>query len=396
MGRRSILVVTGSRAEYGSQAGLVRMISEDPGLELQLVVTGSHLSVTHGFTVLEIEGDGVPISARVDLGQDGDGPDDVARAIATGVSGFSTVFHKMKPDMVVVFGDRFEMLCPALAALPMGVPLAHIAGGQLSEGTMDDAIRHSLTKLSHIHFTSTDTYAKRIVQLGEDPARVFVVGSTGIDSILNEPLLSRDEFEAATGIVLKHPSLMATFHPATFDEVQPRQQLEEFLAVLDARPDLQIIFTMPNTDPNNRAIREGIMTYVHKNSDRASAHESLGRQLYHTALSIVDGVVGNSSSGLIEAPSFRIGTVNIGDRQRGRIRPGSVIDCGAERGAIGVAIDRILSSEFRDSIQNMANPFGDGHASKRIFEIMCSYPLEGLTSKRFYDVEFDFENNGYN
>lgn len=391
MSNRRILITTGSRAEYGLQSRLLHMISHEPSLDLQLVVTGSHLSAAHGLTVQEIETDGISISARVDLCQTDDGPDDVARAMATGISGSADVFQQLKPDLAVVFGDRFEMLCPALAALPAGLPLAHIAGGQLTMGTMDDAIRHALTKMSHLHFTSTEVYRKRIVQLGEDPAQVFVVGSMGLDTIFNDPLPGRGEFEAATGIVLDPPTLMITFHPATLDTVPSEQQLEALLAALDARPHLQLIFTMPNVDPGNRVIHERIEAYVGEHPDRASAHESLGRRLYLSALSLVDGVVGNSSSGLIEAPSFSIGTVNIGERQRGRIRPKSVVDCAPERNAIGTAIDKILSPEFRASIRDIVSPFGDGRASERVLAILRDHALEGLTFKQFHDVEFEIE-----
>jgi len=392
MSKRSILVVTGSRAEYGLLARLMHMISAEPRLELQLVITGSHLAAEHGLTIDEIDADGFPVAARVDLAQAGDSPCDVAQAVATGIAGFADVYQRLAPDLIVVFGDRFEMLCPAFAALPAGLPLAHIAGGQLTEGTMDDATRHALTKMSHLHFTATELYCKRIVQLGEEPSRVFVVGSMGLDAILNDPLAGRAEFEAATGIVLKPPTLMITFHPATLDTVPSGQQLEELLAALDARPHLQLVFTMPNADPGNRVIRERIMAYVDQHPERSSVHESLGRRLYLAALSLVDGVVGNSSSGLIEAPSFKIGTVNIGERQRGRIRPESVVDCIPERSAIGAAIERILSPEFRSSISDLVSPFGDGHASEKTLAVLRDYPLEGLTSKHFHDVEFELEN----
>jgi GDP/UDP-N,N'-diacetylbacillosamine 2-epimerase (hydrolysing) len=250
-------------------------------------------------------------------------------------------------------------------------------------------IRHSLTKMAHLHFTATPVYGRRIVQLGEDPARVFVVGSLGLDAILNESRPDRAEFEAATGIILDRPSLMVTFHPATLDAVPSGRQMEELLAALEARPNLRLVFTMPNADPDNRGIRERIEAFVQRHPDRASAHDSLGRRLYLGALSLVDGVVGNSSSGLIEAPSFGIGTVNIGERQRGRIRPASVVDCAPERAAISATIDRILSAEFRASIRELVNPFGDGQAGPRIVIALRDHPLEGLTAKRFFDLDFD-------
>ncbi|WP_074220443.1 UDP-N-acetylglucosamine 2-epimerase [Rhodovulum sp. ES.010] len=385
------MVVTGSRAEYGLQANLLRMVEADPDLELQLVVTGTHLSPAHGTTEREIQADGIPVAARVDLAQRGDGAQDIAGAIATGIAGFSAVFCRLAPDIVVILGDRFEMLCPAIAAVPASLPVAHIAGGQLTEGTMDDVIRHSLTKMSHLHFTSTETYGKRIVQLGEEPGRVFVVGSLGLDAILNDPRPDRMEFERATGIVLDRRALMVTFHPATLDRVPSECQIEEILAALERRSDVRVIFTMPNADPENNLIRERISAFVSRHSDRASCHESLGRRLYLGALSLVDGVVGNSSSGLIEAPSFGIGTVNVGARQQGRLRPASVVDCAPEREAIAEAIDRILSSGFRASIRGLKNPFGDGHAAERILAVLRSCPLDRLAAKRFHDVDFQLD-----
>ena len=253
---------------------------------------------------------------------------------------------------------------------------------------MDDAIRHSLTKLSHLHFTATDLYRTRIIQLGEDPNRVFAVGSLGLDAILNETRVSQTEFEEEAGFTLNHPSLLVTFHPATLDVIPADQQLAELLAALSQRSDLQLIFTMPNADPNHKVLRRLISDFVNKNRERASLHESLGRRLYLTALSLVDGVVGNSSSGLIEAPSFLIGTVNIGNRQQGRIRTKSIIDCEPRQSAIGDAIDEILSSEFRASIKDLQNPFGDGHADDRIIEIIRDISLEQLVPKHFYDVKF--------
>jgi UDP-hydrolysing UDP-N-acetyl-D-glucosamine 2-epimerase len=388
MNKRRILVVTGSRAEYGLQARLLKLIENDSCLELQLVVTGSHLSEFHGSTVHEIEADGIPICARIDLEQTGDQPEDISSEIGVGICKFASLLKQLKPDLIMVFGDRFEMLCPAIAALPLSLPVCHIAGGQLTEGTMDDAIRHSLTKLSHLHFTATDLYRTRIIQLGEDPNRVFAVGSLGLDAILNETRVSQTEFEEEAGFTLNHPSLLVTFHPATLDVIPADQQLAELLAALSQRSDLQLIFTMPNADPNHKVLRRLISDFVNKNRERASLHESLGRRLYLTALSLVDGVVGNSSSGLIEAPSFLIGTVNIGNRQQGRIRTKSIIDCEPRQSAIGDAIDEILSSEFRASIKDLQNPFGDGHADDRIIEIIRDISLEQLVPKHFYDVKF--------
>lgn len=384
---RTICVVTGSRAEYGLLYWLLKEIKADYALRLQLVVTGMHLSPEFGATYHEIEADGFAIDEKVGIPLDTDAPAGLARAIGCGVTGCGEAFARLKPDIIVVFGDRFEMFAAAVAALSARVPLAHIAGGQLTEGANDDAMRHAITKMAHLHFTATEEYRRRIIQLGEHPGRVFAVGATGLDNIARLKPMPREAFERAIGFKLGKRNLLVTFHPATLDEEPPEDQARRLLAALDALEDTHLIFTMPNADSGGRAIAALIEAYVRERPQKSAAFTSLGRTAYLSALSYVDAVVGNSSSGLIEAPSFRIGTINIGDRQKGRLRAASVIDCAPTTEAILEAIEGVYTPEFQSSLKTVRNPFGDGRASNRIKETLKRLPLEGILKKIFQDIK---------
>ena len=383
---RKIMVVTGSRAEYGILSGLCQLIKDHSTLDLCLAVTGTHLDEQYGSTESEILQDGFDIDFRVPLSQGGDSPLDVSRAVSIGIAGFANVFDESRPDIIVVLGDRFELLCPAIAALLAGIPLAHIAGGHLTEGTMDDVIRHSLTKMSHLHFTSTEIYARRIVQLGENPNRVFVTGSLGLDNIYARENMSRQTLATLLGTALDEPICVVTFHPSSFDPLPASVQMTVLLEALNELENKKIIFTMPDADPHNSVIREAIESFSVRHAPRVVAFESLGRKKYHMLLSHAEMVVGNSSSGLIEVPSFGIPTVNIGDRQKGRIRPDSVIDCNTEVEAIRSALDKAQSEMMKDRAKKTINPFGDGQSARRVVRVLAEYDLSSITAKSFFDI----------
>ena len=385
---RRICVVTGSRAEYGLLRPLLDALDTDPRTHTQLLVTGSHLSIEFGNTVTEIEADARRVDERVQIL---DVADDsglgMARALGRAVTGLAESFARLAPDLVVVFGDRYEMLGAACAAMTLRLPIAHIAGGQLTEGAIDDAIRHAITKLAHLHFTAVESYRRRIVQLGEDPERVFAVGSLGLDAIRRETLLSRAELGARLGMTLGKRTLLVTYHPETLACLPAAGQAAILRQALERLgPNLRLIITLANADAGGRTINAMLKDFAQSHPDRAVAVPSLGHRGYLSALAQVSGVLGNSSSALIEAPSFRIATVNVGDRQKGRIRAKSVIDCRLDADDIVQAVDTALSKDFQARLQDVVNPFGDGHAAERIRDVLAVHPLDGLIRKTFKDM----------
>lgn len=384
---RRICLVSGSRAEYGLLRPLIQSLEADPRTETRLVVTGAHLATAFGHTVDEIEADGTSIHERVPILTADDSGLGMAQAMGRATSGLAEAFVRQAPDLVVVFGDRYEMLGAASAAMALRLPIAHIAGGQLTEGAVDDAIRHAITKLSHLHFTAVDAYGRRIIQLGEDPDRVFVVGSLGLDAIRRETLLSRAELEARLGMGLGERSLLVTYHPETLAELSAEGQaalLRQALEKLD--PQIRLVITLANADAGGRAVNAALQDFAASRPGRAVAVPSLGQRGYLSALSLVSGVLGNSSSALIEAPSYKVGTVNVGDRQKGRIRAASVIDCRLDPAEIQDAVERLMSAEFQTRLKTVVNPFGDGHAADRIRDILATVPLDGLIRKSFRDL----------
>jgi GDP/UDP-N,N'-diacetylbacillosamine 2-epimerase (hydrolysing) len=383
--KRKICVVTGSRAEYGLLRWIMEGIRVAPDLELQLIATGMHLSPEFGLTFREIERDGFHIDRKVEVLLSSDTPAGIAKSMGVGLIGFADVLQQLQPDLLLILGDRFEIFSAAAAALVASIPVAHVHGGETTEGAFDEALRHSITKMAQLHFVAAEEYRKRVVQLGEQPERVFVVGGLGLDSIIRLPLLERAALQSALGFELGAKSLLVTFHPATLDDADCEQQMTELLAALDRRADTQLIFTLPNADTHGRALATMIEQYA---AARANAHVfvSLGQLRYLSCLRFVDGVVGNSSSGLIEAPSFRIGTVNIGDRQRGRLKAASVIDCEPERESIGAALDRLYSPDFRAKLPGVRNPYGEGGASDKIVAVLRAHPLHGIVKKSFHDL----------
>lgn len=382
--KRRVCVVTGSRAEYGLLYWLMKEIQSSPVLELQVVATGMHLSPEFGLTVRNIEEDGFRLDDRVDMLLSSDTPTGIAKSIGLGTIGFADAFARLKPDIVVLLGDRFEIFAAAQAALVARIPLAHLHGGETTEGAIDEAFRHAITKMAHLHFTATEEYRRRVIQLGEDPDRVFNFGAAAIDGIRNLKLLSRPELEQAMGFFFGERNLLVTFHPVTLEAGTAGQQFGELLATLDDFPEARIIFTMPNADTGGRVIRSMIEAYVEAHPERAKAYDSLGQLCYFSVMRQVDAVVGNSSSGLIEAPSFHIGTINIGDRQKGRVKAASVIDCEPVRESIRNAFRRLYSPDFQKLLRKVVNPYGEGPVANKITRVLAEYPLEGILKKRFF------------
>ena len=386
---RRICIVTGSRAEYGLLRGVIEGVRASEALELLLVATGAHLSPEFGLTYEEIKGDGFAIDERVEILLSSDTPVGVSKAMGLGLIGFADTFARLRPDLLVVLGDRFEILAAASAALVAGIPIAHIHGGETTEGAFDEAIRHSVTKMAHLHFVAAAPYRDRVIQLGEAPERVFLVGGLGVDAIHRLNLLERDELERSLGFELGRRSLLVTFHPTTLEKDTSAAQMEALLRALDSLgPETRLIFTMPNADTGGRELATLVEGFVAERSN-ARSYVSLGQLRYLSCLRHVDGVVGNSSSGLIEAPSFGVGTVNIGDRQAGRLKATSVIDCEPRQEAIEAALRRLFSPEFQAGLRQTENPYGSGGACEAIVEILRRQKLEGLLKKKFHDIAMD-------
>lgn len=382
---RKICVVTGTRAEYGLLSGLMRVIQTDPLLELQVIATNMHLSPEFGLTYREIENDGFVINKKVEMLLSADTATSVVKSLGLGMIGFADAYDDLKPDLIVVLGDRYEMLGAVSSALFFQIPVAHISGGDVTEGAYDDAIRHSITKMSHLHFTSTEAYRKRVIQLGEQPSAVFNVGSTGLDNIRQMELLSREVLEESLGFALGEKSMLITYHPVTLENQTAARQMEALLRAVD-NTDYRIIFTKPNSDSDGRVIVSMIDDYVKNHPERSVAFTSLGYLRYLSALQYVDVVVGNSSSGIIEVPSFGIPTVNIGDRQKGRLRADSVIDCAPEEAAIRAALKEVEAPAFREKARRTVNPYEQPDTVQRIFEQIKNYPLDSIIKKHFYDL----------
>ena len=383
---KRVCVVTGSRAEYGLLRWVMEGFKNSDVCTLQTVVTGMHLSPEFGSTWRAIEADGFSIDWKIEMLLGSDSASAVTKSMGVAMIGFADAFSHLKPDLLVILGDRFEILAAASAALIAGIPIAHLHGGELTEGAYDDSIRHSVTKMSHLHFTAASEYRNRVIQLGEDPARVWDVGGFGLDNIVNVELLSRAEVEDKLNISLGDKSLLVTFHPETIPDVVPEQQLEELLYAL-SQTTAVVVFTMPNADNKNRILRAMIEDFVQQQLGRAVVHASLGQRLYLSTLAQVDAVVGNSSSGLIEAPAFGKGTVNIGRRQNGRLKAPSVVDCEACRTDIADAIDRVLNPSFLAGIKSQQNPYGRGGASVKTVSIIEKWFRDKASmSKKFYDL----------
>jgi GDP/UDP-N,N'-diacetylbacillosamine 2-epimerase (hydrolysing) len=382
---KKICVITGTRAEYGLLRWVMEGIQKSPYLELQVVATGMHLSPEFGLTVQAIEDDGFRVDRKVEMLLSSDTAVGVTKSMGLGMIGFADALAELKPDLVLVLGDRYEIFAAAAAALIARIPLAHLHGGETTEGAFDEAIRHSITKMAHLHFVAAEEYRRRVIQLGEAPERVFHVGGLGIDSILRLKLLTRHELEEALNFKLAPRNLLITFHPVTLEQNTSAVQMNELLAALSALPDTGLIFTMPNADTESRGLFQQIQTFC-VTHPQARAYTSLGQLRYLSCLLHVDGVVGNSSSGLIEAPSFRKGTVNIGDRQRGRLKATSVINCAPNKMDIEQAIKFLYSDAFQKDLVSTVNPYGQGGASEKIVKTLENSNFIGLPKKHFYTL----------
>ena len=390
MSKRKICVITGTRAEYGLLYWLMKEIKEDKDLELQIIATGMHLSYEFGLTYKEIEKD-FKIDKKIEMLLSSDTPIGISKSMGLAQISFAEAYDELKPDIVVVLGDRYEIFSAASAAMIARIPIAHIHGGETTEGAFDEAIRHSITKMSHLHFTATKEYKKRVIQLGENPKRVFNVGGMGIENIKRLKLLSKEEFEKSIGFKLNKKNILVTFHPVTLEKSTSKEQFKELLNAIDELSETNIIFTKANSDTDGRIINQMIDDYVSKNSNKAISFTSLGQLRYLSALQFVDAVVGNSSSGLTEASTFKIGTINIGDRQKSRIKAKSVIDCKPKKEEIKKAFNKLYSKEFQNMLKKIKNPYGDGMTSKKIVNILKSVELKDILKKSFYDIDFEIK-----
>jgi len=382
---KKICVVTGTRAEYGLLYWLMKKIQADVELELQLIVTGMHLSPEFGLTYLEIEKE-FKISKKVEMLLSSDTAVGISKSVGLAQIGFADAYNELKPDLLVVLGDRYEIFSAVSTAMIARIPIAHLHGGETTEGAFDEAIRHSITKMSHIHFTAADEYKNRVIQLGEQPNRVFNVGGLGIENIVKLKLLSKTDFEKSINFKLATKNILVTFHPVTLEGSTSKNQFQELLDALDTLENTHIIFTKANSDTGGRIVNNMIDEYVAKNKFKAVCFTSLGQLRYLSALQYVDAMVGNSSSGLAEAPSFKIGTINIGDRQKGRIKADSIIDSLPNKESILQAFDYLYSDNFKKKLTEVKNPYGDGCASKKIIEEIKVNKLKGLLKKSFYDL----------
>lgn len=382
---RKICVVTGTRAEYGLLRWVMQGIKDDPELTLQVIATGMHLSPEFGLTYREIEHDGFRIDRKVEMLTSSDTSVGIGKSMGLGLIGFADALNELTPDLIVVLGDRFEIFSAVATALVARIPVAHLHGGEATEGLIDEAIRHSITKMSQLHFVAAEEYRQRVIQLGEQPDRVFLVGGLGIDNIKRLKLFDRAELEEALGFKLGKKNLLITFHPVTLESATAADQMTELLAALAELRDTQLIFTMPNADTDGRVLIKTIEQFVAQHAN-AHAYTSLGQLRYLSCIAHVDGVIGNSSSGLAEVPSFKKGTINIGDRQRGRLQAASVINCKPTRRNIAASLEKLYSSDFRMSLSQVRNPYGDAGASEKIVETIKSVDLKDVLKKRFYDL----------
>jgi GDP/UDP-N,N'-diacetylbacillosamine 2-epimerase (hydrolysing) len=383
---RKICVITGTRAEYGLLYWLMKEIDADKDLDLQIVVTGMHLSPEFGNTYQQIEKDGFIINKKVDISLVSDSEVGISKSMGIGIIGFADAFHDLGPDLIVVLGDRFEIFSAVSAAMIAKIPVAHLHGGEATEGLIDEPIRHSITKMSHLHFTAAKEYKNRVIQLGEQPKRVFNVGGLGIDNINELKLLSREYFEKAINFGLGKKNIIVTFHPVTLENSTAEIQFKELLDSIDELKNTKIIFTKANSDTDGRIINSMIDDYVAKHNNTI-AFTSMGQLNYLSALQFVDAVVGNSSSGLLEVPSFKIGTIDIGDRQKGRIKTDSIISCKPTKESIDSAFERLYSKDFQHIVNNVENPYGKGGASHEITRIIKGVNLDNIVKKSFYDLK---------
>ena len=382
---RKICFVTGTRAEYGLLSRLMRLVKEDNDLRLQVIATNMHLMPEYGETYKEIEKDGFTIDKKVYMHKPSDDAHGIILSMAEEMQGMNDALSELKPDILVLLGDRYEILVAAQVALIHRIPIAHIHGGEVTEGAFDDAIRHSVTKMSSLHFTSCEEYRHRVIQMGEQPSRVFDVGSLGVENIKAVPLMTKDELEASLDFKIDTQTILVTYHPVTLGG-DPAKDIREFLDALDQFKDLKVIFTMPNSDTGRDAIALAVENYVEKHSNRAKAYTSLGLKRYLSTLQFVKAAVGNSSSGIIEVPSFGIPTLNIGDRQKGRLASKSVVNCGPLKNDVIAGLKCCLSEDMQKAAKIYKNPYAKPNTAHLIYQQLKNVELAGLNLKTFYDL----------
>ncbi len=388
MAQRKICIVTGTRAEYGLLYWLMEEVADDDDLALQIIATGMHLSPEFGLTYQQIEADGFSIDTKVEMLLSSDTPVGIAKSIGLGVIGFADALERLKPDILLVLGDRFEILAAAQAAMVARIPIAHIHGGETTEGAFDEQIRHAITKFAQWHFVAAEPYRQRVIQLGESPDRVFNVGSPGLDHLQYMDWLDRPTLERSLGIKLRSPLFLVTYHPVTLDQQSPSIAMQELLEALDGFPEATVILTYPNADTGGRVLIEQIDQWVKHNQHRSKAFVSLGQQRYLSLMGEADVIIGNSSSGLTEAPALKKATVNVGDRQKGRLRAKSVIDTPERSQDIMAGIHQALSDKFQSMLPSVKSLYGTGNVSQQIKEELKAVPLQ--TRKAFFDIEHDF------
>ena len=386
---KRIGIMTGTRAEYGLLKPLMQEINKDNDMELYLIVSGMHLSPEFGMTYQEIEEDGFEINAKVEMLLSSDSPAGISKSIGLGVIGFADEFQRADLDMLILLGDRYEALSAAISAMVMRIPIAHLHGGELTEGAIDEGIRHSITKMSYLHFTSTEQYRNRVIQLVENPERVFYVGALGVENIKKINLMTKEELERSIHFEIDENTVIVTYHPVTLENNTVEEQFLNLLEVLDRNPKIRMIFTKANADTNGRIVNELIDKYAAQNSERACAFVSLGQKRYLSALKYCRIVIGNSSSGIIEAPSFGKPIINIGDRQKGRICADSVINCGYTQQEIQQAMETALTEEFENKASNCRNPYEKENTAANIISVIKDYLLNDKIKlkKGFYDIK---------
>ena len=388
---RKICFITGTRAEYGLLSRLMKMVQDDKSTQLQIIATNMHLSPKFGNTYQEIERDGFAIDWMIPIIDDNapDTAQTTVLSLSKAMAGFANAYNALQPDLIVILGDRYEMLSAASAALIFKIPVAHLYGGEITEGAYDDAIRHAITKMSHLHFTSTEVYRQRVIQMGEQPDRVFYVGAIGVENAKMVPLMSKEEIEESLSFKLDKKTVLATYHPVTNETkvtAEIEREVENFFEALEETKDLRILFTMPNSDTGGQMIMNHIKDFVKHNPERSIAFTSLGMKRYLSVLQFVGGMIGNSSSGLSEAPAFHIPTLNIGDRQKGRITGNSVVHCDNTKDSILNGLQRIMSPAMQEIARTAVNPAEKEGTATLIFEVIKNFPLQNLTQKHFYDL----------
>lgn len=387
--KKKVTVLTATRAEYGLLRPIIKAIADRSEFEVSVVVTGAHLSPEFGLTYREVEADGIKIDKKIEILLSSDTPVAISKSMGLALISFAEYFEESRPDALVVLGDRYETLAVCCAAMNARIPIVHLHGGETTEGAVDEAIRHSISKMSYLHFTSTKEYRNRVIQLGEHPDRVYEVGAVGVENALKMPLLSKSELEESIEFILDKPYAVVTFHPVTLEEGQAQKQCEQMLQAFSKHSEMKYIFTKANADANGRIINRMIDEYVIEH-ENCIAFESLGVLRYLSALKYAAMAIGNSSSGLLEVPSFKIPTINIGDRQKGRIQADSVINCEPVESELSAAMDKALSEEFKEIAATVVNPYGDGNTSCKVAEIMVQKLVAEKVElkKKFYDISF--------